>query len=35
MDSRTATLRCTTFGVAGRLLAGLAGLAVYFTYLGA
>ncbi len=35
MDSRTTTLRCTTLGVAGRLLAGLSAVAVYLTYLGA
>ena len=35
MGPRTTTFRCTTLGVAGRLLAGLAAVAAYLTYLGA
>ena len=35
MESRLTVLRCTTLGLAGRLLLGLAGVAAYLVYLGA
>ena len=35
MEGRLTVLRCTTLGVAGRLLLGLAGVGAYLVYLGA
>ena len=35
MGRRTTILHCTTLGVAGRLLVGLAGVGAYLVYLGA
>lgn len=35
MEGRMTVLRCTTLGVAGRLLLGMAGVGAYLVYLGA